>query len=110
MKKLILFLILNIFFLNNSFSNEYLDAFTLDKIEIEKNVMNSVSDEKIKFKSIKNWEGSFENYKTTKPGITFFSAKKLENERNNNPKIFYKNCFFTMLPNLQPTLEIKGQL
>jgi len=110
MKKLILFLIINIFILNNSFSKEYLDAFTLDKKKIEANVMDAVSHEKIKFKSIKNWPGSFENYKITKPGITFFSAKELESQRNENPKIFYKNCFYTSIPNLQPTLEIKGHL
>ena len=110
MKKLIFFLIINIFILNNSFSKEYLDAFTLDKKKIEANVMDAVSHEKIKFKSIKNWPGSFENYKITKPGITFFSAKELESQRNENPKIFYKNCFYTSIPNLQPTLEIKGHL
>ena len=92
MKKLILFLILNIFFLNNSFSNEYLDAFTLDKIEIEKNVMNSVSDEKIKFKSIKNWEGSFENYKITKPLSDFF-IKNLKTKEIIIRKYFTKIVF-----------------
>ena len=31
-------------------------------------------------------------------------------ERNKNPKIFYKNCFYTNIGDLQPTLEIKGHL
>lgn len=109
-KLLFKFILISLVFVNNALCKEFLDAYTLDKEKIEKSVMESVSDEKIKFKSIKNWPGSFENYKINKPGITFFSAKKLEVERNNNSKIFYKNCFFTMLPNLQPTLEIKGHL
>ena len=77
MKKFFIYIFISSFILNYALSEEYLDAYTLDKKKIEVNVMDSVSDEKIKFKSIKNWSGSFENYKITKPGITFFSAKKL---------------------------------
>ena len=115
MKKLSGILVLGLLWCDIGFTEEYLDAFTLDKKKIENNVINSVStelpkDKKIKFKSIKNWKGSFENYKVLKPGITFFSAKELESQRNKNPKIFYKNCFYTDIPDLQPTLEIKGHL
>lgn len=105
-----IYIFISFLFFNIALSQEYLDAYALDKKKIENNVLESVSDEKIKFKSIKNWMGSFENYKIVKSGITFFSAKKLEEERNNNSKIFLKNCFFTTLPKLQPTLEIKGHL
>ena len=55
--------------------------------------MNSVSDEKIKFKSIKNWEGSFENYKITKPGITFFLLKNLKTKEIIIRKYFTKIVF-----------------
>ena len=105
-----IYIFISFLFFNIALSQEYLDAYALDKKKIENNVLESVSDEKIKFKSIKNWKGDFENYKIVKSGITFFSAKKLEEERNNNSKIFLKNCFFTTLPKLQPTLEIKGHL
>ena len=105
-----IYIFISFLFFNIALSQEYLDAYALDKKKIENNVLESVSDEKIKFKSIKNWKGSFENFKIVKSGITFFSAKKLEEERNNNSKIFLKNCFFTILPKLQPTLEIKGHL
>ena len=105
-----IYVFISFLFFNITLSQEYLDAYALDKKKIENNVLESVSEEKIKFKSIKNWMGSFENYKIVKSGITFFSAKKLEEERNNNSKIFLKNCFFTTLPKLQPTLEIKGHL
>ena len=110
MKKFLGIVVLGLLWCNVGFTEEYLDAFTLDKKKIENNVINSVSDEKIKFKSIKKWKGNFENYKVFKPGITFFSAKELESQRNKNPKIFYKNCFYTSILDLQPTLEIKGHL
>ena len=109
-KNFFIYIFISFLFFNIALSQEYLDAYALDKKKIENNVLESVSDEKIKFKSIKNWKGDFENYKIVKSGITFFSAKKLEEERNNNSKIFLKNCFFTTLPKLQPTLEIKGHL
>ena len=109
-KNFFIYIFISFLFFNIALSQEYLDAYALDKKKIENNVLESVSDEKIKFKSIKNWKGSFENFKIVKSGITFFSAKKLEEERNNNSKIFLKNCFFTTLPKLQPTLEIKGHL
>ena len=109
-KNFFIYIFISFLFFNIALSQEYLDAYALDKKKIENNVLESVSDEKIKFKSIKNWKGDFENFKIVKSGITFFSAKKLEEERNNNSKIFLKNCFFTTLPKLQPTLEIKGHL
>ena len=103
MKKIFIYIFILTFSFNYSLSQEYLDAYTLDKKKIETNVMESVSDEKIKFKSIKI---GLEVLKIIRlPNlVSLFSAKKLENERNNNSKVFYKNCFFTMLPNLQPTL------
>ena len=70
MKKFFIYIFISSLFFNNALSQEYLDAYTLDKKEIEANVMDSVSDEKIKFKSIKNWPGSFENYKITTVSYT----------------------------------------
>ena len=55
MKKIFIYIFILTFSFNYSLSQEYLDAYTLDKKKIEINVMESVSDEKIKFKSIKDW-------------------------------------------------------
>ena len=79
MKKLSGILVLGLLWCDIGFTEEYLDAFTLDKKKIENNVINSVStelpkDKKIKFKSIKNWKGSFENYKVQPLQYTFPSS------------------------------------
>ena len=59
MKKLSGILVLGLLWCDIGFTEEYLDAFTLYKKKIENNVINSVSDEKIKFKSIKKWKSNF---------------------------------------------------
>ena len=63
--------------------------------------------ERPKFKSIKNWKGSFENYKVLRPGITFFSAKELESH-NISAKIMAKlitkitNVFIETMDRINP--------
>ena len=112
MKKLLGILVLGLLWCNVSVAEKYLDAYTLDKKKIENEVINAVSEKGQKLlKKYKNWEGNVENYKVLKSGITFFSAKELERQRNKNPKNFSKNCFYTRsILDLQPTLEIKGHM
>jgi hypothetical protein len=94
MKKLLGIVVLGLLFCGNGFAEKYLDAYTLDKKKIENEVINAVSEKGQKLlKKYKNWEGNIENYKVLKPGITFFSAKELEGQRNKNPKNFSKTAF-----------------